>query len=91
MARGYTSGLMTGLALSLAAAFLGPLWRPAAQRWGRPLAKAAIRQGLLAYETGRERIAELGETVEDLVAEAQTELAAERHVAPSGASASDAT
>ena len=78
MARGYTSGLMTGLALSVAAAFLGPLWRPAVSRWGRPAAKAAIKQGLVAYEIGRERLAELGETVEDVLAEAQVELATER-------------
>lgn len=78
MARGYASGLMTGLALSIAAAFLGPLWRPAVSRWGRPAAKAAIKQGLIAYEVGRTRLAELGESVEDVLAEAQLELAAER-------------
>jgi hypothetical protein len=78
MARGYTSGLMTGLALSMAAALLGPLWRPAVSRWGRPAAKAAIKQGLVAYELGRERLAEFGETVEDVLAEAQVELATER-------------
>jgi hypothetical protein len=78
MARGYTSGLMTGLALSLAAALLGPVWRPAVSRWGRPVAKAAIKQGLVAYEIGRERLAEFGETVEDMLAEAQVELATER-------------
>jgi hypothetical protein len=77
MARGYTSGLMTGLALSLAAALLGPLWRPAVSRWGRPVVKAAIKQGLVAYEIGRERLAEFGETVEDVLAEAQVELASE--------------
>ena len=79
MARGYTSGLITGLALSVAAAFLGPLWRPTVSRWGRPAAKAAIKQGLIAYEAGRIRLAELGESVEDVLAEAQVELAAERH------------
>ncbi len=78
MARGYTSGLMTGLALSVLAAFLGPLWRPAASRYGRPAAKAAIKQGLVAFEVGRERLAELGETVEDMLAEAKVELATDR-------------
>jgi hypothetical protein len=78
MARAYTSGLLTGLALSLGAALLAPLWRPAVSRWGRPAAKAAIKQGLLAYDLGRERLAELGESLEDVVAEAQVELASER-------------
>ena len=85
MARGYASGLVTGLALSLVAAFLGPLWLPAASRWGRPAAKAAIKQGLVAYELGRERLAEVGETVEDLFAEAKIELASERVQAAAGA------
>lgn len=78
MARGYTSGLVTGLVFSVAAAVLGPLWRPAVTRWGRPVAKSAIKQGLIAYEIGRERLAELGETMEDVLAEAQVELATER-------------
>jgi hypothetical protein len=78
MARTYTSGLVTGLMLSLAAAALAPLWRPAVSRWGRPAAKAAMKQGLVAYEIGRERLAEFGETVEDMLAEAQVELASER-------------
>jgi len=78
MPRAYTSGLLTGLALSLGAALLAPMWRPAVSRWGRPAAKAAIKQGLVAYEVGRERLAELGETLEDILAEAQVELATER-------------
>jgi len=87
MPRGYTSGLMTGLALSVGAALLGPLWRPALTRWGRPVAKAAIKQGLVAFEVGRERLAEFGETVEDVVAEAQVELATERLQAAAGTAA----
>ncbi|MBV8615783.1 MAG: DUF5132 domain-containing protein [Acetobacteraceae bacterium] len=78
MARGYGAGMATGLAVGVVAAFLRPLWLPAMARWGRPAAKAAIKQGVLAYELGRERVAELGESVSDLVAEAQVELAAER-------------
>lgn len=78
MARGYTSGIATGLILSAGAALLGPLWRPAIARWGRPAAKGAVKGGLAAYEIARERFAELGEKTQDLIAEAQIERATER-------------
>jgi Protein of unknown function (DUF5132) len=78
MARGYTSGLMTGMAVSMVAALLAPVWRPAVSRWGRPAAKTAVRWGLDAYDSGREKLAELGERMEDIVAEAQLERAVER-------------
>lgn len=88
MARGYKSGIATGLTLSVAAALLGPLWKPALARWGRPAAKNAIKGGLAAYEVARGRVAELGEKAQDLVVEAQVERAAERlrdtEAAPSG-------
>lgn len=90
MARGYGSGLVTGMALSIVAAFLAPLWRPAASRYGRPVAKAAIKQGMMVFELGRERFAELGETVEDMLAEVQVELAAERMPAAPPASPPEA-
>jgi hypothetical protein len=78
MARGYTSGLATGLALGVIAAVLAPLWRPAVSRYGRRAAKTALKQGIVAYELGRDRLAELSETVGDIMAEAQFELATER-------------
>ena len=78
MAVGYKTGILTGVVLSLGAALLGPLWRPALSRYGRPLAKNTVKGGLAAYEVGRGRLAELGETVQDLVAEVQMERVAER-------------
>lgn len=78
MVRGYKSGLATGLVLSAGAALLGPLWRPALARWGRPTAKGALKGALAAYETTRERLAEWGEKAQDLLAEAQIERATER-------------
>ena|SRR5690242_6132901 len=78
MARQYGAGVATGIAVSLVAALFRPIWLPAVIRWGRPATKAAFKQGVLAYELGRERLAELGESVSDLMAEAQMELAAER-------------
>src|SRR3954464_15868057 len=74
MALGYRSGLLTGLGLSLAAAFLLP-------RWGRPAAKATIKGGMAAYETASETLARLRETLEDIVAEAVFERAAENEKA----------
>ncbi len=84
--------MATGLAVGIAAAFLRPLWLPVMARWGRPAAKAAIKQGVLAYELGRERVSELGENVSDLVAEAQVELAADRasqHLAETAAGSAE--
>jgi len=78
MARAYAGGVLTGIVFSVAAASLAPVWRPALSRWGRPVLKGAIKQGVLAYAVLRERTAEMGETMSDLVAEAQVELATER-------------
>jgi hypothetical protein len=78
MARGYKAGVATGLALALCAAWFGPLLKSAAERWGRPAAKNAVKGGLAAYELTRVRLAELGEKAQDLVAEAQVERVAER-------------
>ena len=44
----------------------------------RPLAKSAIRAGLLIYEQARETLGVLTETASDLVAEARAELEEER-------------
>jgi hypothetical protein len=74
MARGYASGLLTGLAVSA----VGVLFAPLLSQWGRGAAKTAIKGGLVAYHSGRARVAELGEQLEDLIAEAQVELATEQ-------------
>ncbi len=86
MARSYTSGVLTGVAVSLVAAAFSPVWRPALSRWGRPALKQAIKQGVAAYGVMRERTAELGENVSDLLAEAQVELASERAAEENAAS-----
>jgi hypothetical protein len=74
MARGYTSGLFTGLAVGA----VGIVFAPLLSQWGRGAAKTAIKGGLVAYQASRTRIAELSEQLEDLVAEAQVELATEQ-------------
>jgi hypothetical protein len=64
----------TGLVIGVAAAVLTPLVLPLITSLARPLAKAAIKGGLITYEKGREYVAELAEVMEDLVAEAKAEL-----------------
>jgi hypothetical protein len=78
MARVYASGVLTGVVVSIAAAALAPLWRPALSRWGRLALKGTVKKSVLAYALLRERAAEIGETMSDVLAEAQLELATER-------------
>ena len=60
----------------IAAIVLLPVLIPvAAGKIGKPLAKATIKGGIVLYEKGKGVIAEVGETLEDLVAEAKAELA----------------
>ena len=47
----------------------------------KPVAKGALKAGVMAFERGRETLAELGEVVEDIVAETQAELREERQTA----------
>ncbi len=64
-----------GLLIGLAAAALVPLILPLVAGVAKPFARAAIKTGIIAYEKGREVVAEVGEVIEDLVAEARAELA----------------
>jgi hypothetical protein len=59
----------------IAAIVLLPVLVPVVAGVGKPLAKAAIKGGIVLYEKGKGVIAEVGETLEDLVAEAKAELA----------------
>lgn len=59
----------------IAAIVLLPVLIPVAAGVGKPVAKTAIKGGILLYEKGKGVIAEAGETLEDLVAEAKAELA----------------
>ena len=64
-----------GIAAGIGAAILAPIVVPVVAQVGKPLTKAAIKQGILAYEKGKEFFAEATEVFEDLVAEAKAELA----------------
>jgi hypothetical protein len=66
--------VVTGLAIGIGAAILGPTVLPVLASVAKPVAKAAIKGGLVLFEKGKETFAEMGEVVEDLVAEAKSEL-----------------
>lgn len=89
-----------GIAIGIGVALLAPVLLPAVAGIARPLARAAMKSGIIAYEKGREAAAELREVVEDLMAEAQSELGhwesqeerlGDEDVAATGASASGKT
>jgi len=64
-----------GLAIGLGAAVLAPVALAALGGVARPLARATIKAGIIVYEKGRETLAEFGEVMDDLVAEARAEVA----------------
>ncbi|HYA38445.1 MAG TPA: DUF5132 domain-containing protein [Candidatus Methylomirabilis sp.] len=70
----FKGNVAMGLAVGLAAAVLIPIVLPIVARAAKPIAKAVIKSGLIVYEKGRESFAEAGEIVEDMVAEAKSEL-----------------
>lgn len=81
-----------GLIAGIGAVILAPVLIPAVAGIGKPLVKSAIKGGLVLYEKSRGALAEVGETWEDIVAEARAELA-EEHQKPAfeAASNSDVT
>ncbi len=66
-----------GIAAGLGAVVLAPVLIPAVAKASKPVAKALIKGGIIAYEKSRNAIAETGEVLEDLVAEVKAELAEE--------------
>jgi Protein of unknown function (DUF5132) len=70
--------LGTGLAIGIGALILAPVAIPAVAAIVRPIAKATIKSGLILVERTMELIAEAKETIEDMTAEAQAEMASER-------------
>lgn len=70
----FKGNIVMGLAVGVVAAVLIPVVLPVLARAAKPLAKAVIKSGLIVYEKGRESFAELSEVVEDLVAEAKSEV-----------------
>jgi Protein of unknown function (DUF5132) len=68
--------LWTGVAIGVGL-LVAPVVIPMIADAARPVAKAAIKGGLMLYEKGREMCAEVAEVVEDLAAEARSEVEAE--------------
>ncbi len=65
----------TGLAVG-AGMLLLPVVRPLITGTARPLVKSVIKGGIVVYDTAREYLAEAGEYMSDITAEARAELAA---------------
>lgn len=72
---GLKGNILGGLAIGIGAAVLAPAVMPVVASIVKPLAKAAIKGGIILYEKGREIVAETGEMIEDIVAEAKAEMA----------------
>lgn len=70
--------LLKGAALGVGVALLVPVALIALAPVVKPLARSALKTGLLAYEKGRETLEELGETFEDVMAEVEEELTESR-------------
>ncbi len=64
----------TGIMVGIGAVILAPIVIPAVAAVLKPVAKTAIKGGILVYRKSRQAVAEVGESVEDLVAEAKAEI-----------------
>ncbi len=64
-----------GLVAGVSAVILAPLLIPAVAKVGKPIARAAIKGSIVAYQKAKGVVDEAGEVFEDLVAEAKVELA----------------
>ena len=70
--------LGTGVAIGLGALILAPTIIPIVGAIVKPLAKAAIKGGIVLVDKSKELIAETMEVLEDLTAEAKAELSQEQ-------------
>lgn len=71
----FNGGLSVGgLAVGAGVVLLAPVVIPVIGSILKPVAKAVIKGGLLAYEGVKMSIAETKETLEDLAAEAKSEI-----------------
>ncbi|AFZ28197.1 hypothetical protein Cylst_6238 [Cylindrospermum stagnale PCC 7417] len=64
-----------GIIAGIGAVLLAPVLLPIVAGIGKPIAKSVIKGGLVAYERSKGAIAELGETWDDIIAEAKSEIA----------------
>jgi hypothetical protein len=87
---GLKGNIVTGLAIGIGTALFAPQVIPALAGVVKPLAKAAIKGSLVLYEKSKEAVAEVGEMMEDIVAEVKAEMA-ESHNHEAGINAKDET
>jgi hypothetical protein len=72
------SGISVGsIAVGAGVVLLAPVVIPVIGSIFKPMAKAVIKGGLLAYEGTKVTIAETKETLEDIAAEAKSEISQE--------------
>ncbi len=76
----FGNNALTGAAIAAGAVLVAPVALSLLAGIGRPLARTALKSGIIFYEKTRETVAELAEAFEDLVAEAKAELA-QQHAA----------
>lgn len=65
---------LPGLVIGVGVLALAPFFGPALAKVGKPLAKATIKGGILAYEKGKYVFAEASETFKQAIAESKAEL-----------------
>lgn len=75
---GIATGIAIGVAATVAVRNLTPLFSPLA----RPIMKQSMKAAMVLVGRTREQAAELGETLDDLWAEAQQELADDQPIPP---------
>jgi hypothetical protein len=69
--------MLLGIGIGVAATLVARAILPPFHAVGRPLAKAALKSSVIAYERTREKLAEWTEDVEDMLAEVRSEMAQE--------------
>jgi hypothetical protein len=75
----FENGLKTtlgGLAIGVGVAVVAPIIVPILASIAKPLTKAVIKESLILYGKGQETLAEAKETIDDLLAEAKSEIEA---------------
>ncbi len=78
------NNVVMGATIAVGAALLAPVVLSVLAGVARPVARTALKSGIIVYEKTRETVAELGEAFDDLVAETRAELA-QRQTAAAGA------
>lgn len=71
---GLKGNILSGLAIGIGAAVLAPAVMPVVASIVKPLAKAAIKGGMILYEKGKETVAEVGEVVYNMIKDLHSEV-----------------